>query len=369
VDPERPAELPKSATLGDEDRKLLMAPLLPVPAVVDAIQAVSAGLAKKATAAIDSAILLSDTPSVATELGFLAIKAGDEKLARKAALRALQFSALYPQARILASRVALLSGRLDEAKKSIEELDPKTPEIAVVRAVLAYETLDGSELGSAIDAMGELPQKHPGYASFATMPSVLTGVDVPPREKLEPMAQPFIPWGELVAVDAALVSGDLELAEKLTSAWGEGSLRPVYALRVARLRRYQGKLEDAEKMSLIAAEGSTTVAVVTERVLSLMAQNKPGPARDLIAKYPSLLGPLGGWLRMYVDAKGGRAPEARAKASQLDPPPEEAPLLLRVVAARALAVTKDRRAKGYVATLMKKLKKHPDLAKAAEELK
>lgn len=240
----------------------------------------------------------------------------------------------------------------------------------MVRAVLAYETLDGSELGSAIEAMGELPQKHPDYISFATMPSVVTGLELPTPDKLEPMAQPSIPWGELVAVDAALTLGDLALAEKLTTAWGEGASRPVYALRLSRLRRYQDKLDDADKLSGIALEqGSTTVSVLTERVWVLMAKNQPGPARDLISKYPSLLGPLAGWLRMYVDAKGGRAPEARAKAAQLDPPPDEAPLLLRVVAARALAVTKDRRAKGYVALLQKKLKKHPEVLKAADELK
>ena len=37
----------------------------------------------------------------------LAIEAGDEQLARKAALRALQFAAVYPRARTLAARVAL----------------------------------------------------------------------------------------------------------------------------------------------------------------------------------------------------------------------------------------------------------------------
>ena len=370
VDPERPKELPKSATISEGDRQTLVAPLMPVSAVVEAIQAIGAGLEKKAVASIDSAILLSDTPAMATSLGFLAIKAGDEKLARKAALRALQFSALYPRARVLASRVALLGGRLDEAKKAIEELEPRSPEVAVVRAVLAYETLDGSEFGSALEAMGELPQKHPDYVSFATMPSVITGVGVPTSDKLEPMANASVPWGDLVAVDSALVSGDLELAEKLTAQWGEGANRPVYALRMARLRRYQGKADEAEKYANTALEhGSTTVPVIIERVWTLMDKNQPGPARDLIAKYPSLLGPLGGWLRMYVDAKGGRAPEARAKASQLDPPPDEAPLLLRVVAARALAVTKDRRAKGYVALLQKKLKKHPEVLKAAEELK
>jgi hypothetical protein len=71
---------------------------------------------------------------------------------------------------------------------------------------------------------------------------------------------------------------------------------------------------------------------------------------------------------MYVDAKSGRVPEAKSKASQLDPPPNEAPLLLRVVAARALAVTKDRRAKPYVKKLMKRYPKNPEVVAAGAEL-
>ena len=131
---------------------------------------------------------------MATQLGFFAIKAGDERLARKAALRALQFSALYVKARVLASRVALLGGRLDEAKKAIEEIDPKTTEVAVVRAVLAYETLDGSELASALDALGDL-KKHPDYAGSrrCRRDDGLRGP--PPADKLEAMAQPSIAVG------------------------------------------------------------------------------------------------------------------------------------------------------------------------------
>lgn len=369
VDGDRPKDLPKSAVLSEDDKRSLILPLLPVPAIVEAIQAMgSASGAAKISSSIDSAILLSDTPAMATQLGFLAIKAGDEKLARKAALRALQFSALYPQARVLASRVALLGGRLDEAKKAIEELDPRTPEVVVVRGVVAYESLDGGELGSAVEALGE-SAKHPDYAGLAAGKSVVLGREMPAPEKLEEMSQPFIPWGEIVAVDAAMATGNLELADKLVKAWGDGASRPVFALRVAQLRRYQDKLDEADKYSARALDGTTTARVLSERVYCLVAKDQANQARDLIAKYPSLLGPMADWLRMYVDAKTNKAADARSKAAQLDFPSEEAPLLLRLGAARALAAVKDRRAKNYVSTLQRRLKKHPELALAAADLK
>lgn len=369
VDGDRPKDMPKSAVLSDEDKRSLMLPLLPVPAIVEAIQAMGGGGGgAKVSSSIDSAILLSDTPAMATQLGFLAIKAGDEKLARKAALRALQFSALYPQARVLASRVALLGGRLDEAKKAIEELDPRTPEVVVVRGVVAYESLDSGELGSAIEALGE-SAKHPDYAGLAAGRAVVLGRDIPPPDQLETMSQPFIPWGEIVAVDSALATGNLELADKLVKAWGEGASRPVFALRVAQLRRYQNKLDEADKYSARALDGTTTARVISERVYCLVAKEQATQARDLIAKYPSLLGPMADWLRMYVDAKTNKAADARSKAAQLDFPSEEAPLLLRLGAARGLAAVKDRRAKNYIATQQRRLKKHPELALAAEDLK
>jgi tetratricopeptide (TPR) repeat protein len=368
VDPARPKELPKDAQLSDEDKKALIAPLEPIPAVVEALQLIVGGMDKKAAGAIDSAIQLSDSPAMASQLGFLAIKAGDEKLARKAALRALQFSALYPQARVLASRVALLGGRLDEAKKAIEELDPRLHDVAVVRAVLAYETLDGSELNSALEALGD-SLKQPEFVGLAAAPGVALGSTLPPPADLEAMASPSIPWGEPVAMDAALDEGDLELAEKFVKAWGDGAKRPVYALRIARLYRYQEKYDEALTESARALEGTVTVTVVVERVFCLMAKNQTADARDLVAKYQAMLGPMSQWLRMYIDAKSGKAADARAKASQLEPPPDQTPLVLRLVAARALAVTKDKRAKNYVAAMQKRLKKQPDLIKAAEELK
>jgi hypothetical protein len=233
---------------------------------------------------------------------------------------------------------------------------------------VAYESLDSGELGSAVEALGE-GAKHPDYAGLVAGRSVVLGRDMPPPEQLETMSQPFIPWGEIVAVDAAMAQGNLELADKLVKTWGEGASRPVFALRVAQLRRYQNKLDEADKYSARALDGTTTARVIAERVYCLVAKEQATPARDLIAKYMSILGPMADWLRMYIDAKTNKGADARSKAAQLDFPSDEAPLLLRLGAARGLAAVKDRRAKNYISTLQRKLKKHPELALAAEDLK
>jgi hypothetical protein len=367
VDPERARELPKNALLHEQERSSLIGPLRPVPYVVDALQAINAGYEEKAAGAIASAIELSVSPGMATQLGFLALKAGNEKLARSAALRALQFSALYPQARVLASRVALLGGRLDEAKKAIEELEPRSPEVAVVRAVLAYETLDAGELSSAVDALGEAARL-PDYAALAAARGVLAGDGMPPAEKLQVFASPQVPWGEILAVDTAIQTGDLELAEKLVADWGEGATRPVYALRVSRLRRHQGKLDEAAAASHAALEqGTSTLPVITERAYVLIAKQDFRSARELIARYPSLLGLYAGWLKGLIEAESGHPAEAKVQLAQLELPPVEAPLEIRLLAMRALVAGKDKRAKPALQQIARQVPGNPELVAAKKK--
>lgn len=370
VDPERSKEPPKQAQISEAERDKLILGLRPVPYVVEALMAINAEQEDRASQAINSAVGLTVGPAMATQLGFLAIKAGNEKLARKAALRALQFSALYPQARVLASRVALLGGRLDEAKKAIEGLDDKSGEVGVVRAVLAYETLDSSEYASAVESLGEATLKLPDFAGLAAGLGVLRGTAYPTAEQVSAMSHAHVPWGELVAIDATLDQGDLEQADKLMKSWGDGVKRPVYALRAARVLRYQGKGEDALNASALALrEGSTTVPAIIEHTYALVEQKNYKEARELIAKYPTLLGPLANWLRVLVDGESGRAAEAKVKAGQLELFPDGAPLSLRVLTARALAVAKDKRAKAYVAALSKALPKHGDVQRAVQAAK
>ncbi|HET7545853.1 MAG TPA: hypothetical protein VFK05_38560 [Polyangiaceae bacterium] len=368
VDPERPESLPDNAKLEPGDAEKLPAPLSGVPAMVEAVQAMRAGDLAKVSHAIDSAVAGAMTPSLATGLGFLAIEAGDEQLARKAALRALQFTAVYPRARTLAARVALLGGRLDEAQKAIEELDPSAPDVAVVRGVVAYEALEPSDLQGALRALGEAAHTRQAYAALAAGPGLLTGSAFPAREKLEAMATPATPWGELVAADGALDLGDLALTSKILSRRHGDALRPVHYLRLARMYRYQNKADEALKAAAAAREGSTTSAVLIESLYCFLKQEDVAGARNLVAKHPTVLGPLTAWLGVLVDVASKQKAQAAARTAKLDLPPAETPLTLRILVARALVAAEDKRARPYVLALSKQAPKHPDVIEAALEL-
>jgi len=368
VDPERPETLPDDAKLEPGDADKLPAPLSGVPAMVEAVQAMRTGDLPKVSRAIDSAVASAMTPSLATGLGFLAIEAGDEQLARKAALRALQFAAVYPRARTLAARVALLGGRLDEAQKAIEELDPSAPDVAVVRGVVAYEALEPGDLEGALRSLGEAAHTRQAYTALAAGPGVITGSAFPSHEKLEAMATPATPWGELVAADAALDIGDSALASKILSRRQGDALRPVHYLRLARLYRYQNKPDEALKAAAAAREGSTTSAVLIESLYCFLKKEDTAGARNLVAKHPTVLGPLTAWLGVLVDVANKQKAQAAARAAKLDLPPTETPLTLRILVARALVAAEDKRARPYVLALSKQVPKHPDVIEAALEL-
>jgi predicted Zn-dependent protease len=364
VSADRPDELPSEAQLQSADIAQLPAPLAAVPAMVDAAKALNKQDLPAASKAIDSAINLAMTPALAAGLGFLAIEAGDEVVARKAALRALQFSGVYPRARTLAARVALLGGRIDEAQKAIEGLDPASADVAVVRAVVAYESLDTAHLKSALEALGN-SAVGPAFSALEAAPGVINGTAFPPPDKLEQLAAPDKPWGELVAVDAAIETGNLALADKLLAKRSSDTLRPVHLRRLARLRRLQGKLDEALRASAAAAEGGMALPLLLERVYELLAKDDVAAAKQLAAKYPSLLGPLSGWVGVLTDVASKQAASATVRLTKLDLPPDESPLLVRVLVARALMSGADKRAKPYLTALLKKFPKNPDILAAA----
>jgi hypothetical protein len=360
----RPDELPSEAQLQADDAAKLSAPLAAVPAMVEAAKALNKQDLPAASKAIDSAIALAMTPALAAGLGFLAIEAGDEVVARKAALRALQFSGVYPQARTLAARVALLGGRIDEAQKAIEGLDPASADVAVVRAVVAYESLETADLKTALEALGNSAVGS-AFSGLEAAPGVINGTAFPAPAALEEMAAPDKPWGELVAVDAAIETGNLPLAEKILSKRSAETLRPVHLRRLARLRRLQNKLDDALKASSAAAEGGMALPLLLERVYELLAKEDVSGAKQLAAKYPSLLGPLAGWVGVLTDVAAKQAASAAVRLTKLDLPPDESPLAVRILVARALMTGKDKRGKPYVLALAKKLPKNPDILAAA----
>ncbi|MDF3068285.1 MAG: repeat protein [Polyangiaceae bacterium] len=362
--PNRPDELPADAQLQPGDAEKLPAPLAAVPAMVDAARALNKQDLPAASKSIDSAIGVAMTPALAAGLGFLAIEAGDEVVARKAALRALQFSGVYPKARTLAARVALLGGRIDEAQKAIEGLDPASADVAVVRAVVAYESLESADLKSALEALGNSAVGS-AFSALDAAAGVVSGSAFPTPAQIEELAAPEKPWGELVAVDAAIETGNLPLAEKLLAKRSLETLRPVHLRRLARLRRLQGKLDEALQASAASAEGGIALPLLLERVYELLAKEDVAAAKQLAAKYPSLLGPLAGWVGVLTDVASKQAAAATVRLTKLDLPPDESPIAVRVLVARALMAAGDKRAKPYLGIQLKKLPKNPDLLAAA----
>jgi hypothetical protein len=370
VDPARGDDPPADAKLSADDATKLPAPLLCVPPMLEAAHSVRTGDHEKLARSLDQAIRTADSPALAAGLGFLAIEAGDETLARKAALRAVSFSATYPRARTLAARVALLGGRIDEAQKAVEQLDPTSADVAVVRAVAAYESLEPADVDAALKVLGDAQTSHP-FAALAAGSGVLLGTKYPAAADIAGLRDPSVPWGEIVVLDALLDQGDLAGAESVLAGRTGDALRPVHLLRLARLRRYQGKTAEAVSASARALEGNVTAPLLVERTYDLVAADDTASARTLIAKYPVVLGPLSGWLAAYVDAHAkdkNEQAQAVARVAKLDLPPDASPLAIRILALRALVVTGDKRARPYLGVVARRSGKHLDVQLAIKDL-
>ena len=342
-DPTRADTAPPDADQTIKDAAQLPAPLQFVPHAALAIRAVGTRDWATAKDEVEKGLAVADGPGVAAWLGSIALDTGDERLARKAALSAVSFSAVYPPARMLAARVAVVGARLDEALKATEELDATSPDVAMVRGAVAYERLDVDGLVRALEAVPSELQQLPFLATIQLAPDVLEGRQLIAPEKLTVLADDEAPWSDLVAMDAALDQGDMDQADTIAAKWKGGEDRPLRVLRLARLARYEAKLDTAEADSLSALTGGTvTPRVLAERVFVLVARGKGTEAGPLLAKYPLVLGPMGTWLSAYVAASSGKVDEAKARTSTLDPPPAGAPLTARVIAATALAAMHDR---------------------------
>ncbi|HEX4353742.1 MAG TPA: tetratricopeptide repeat protein, partial [Polyangiales bacterium] len=152
-DPTRTDQAPKEADDALTRETELPVGLLAIPHAVAAVRALDKHDLDLAKAEVQRGLLVADGPGIASWLGSIAIATGDEPLARRAALVAVQFSAVYAPARVLAARVALLGDRLDEALKATEELDAASPDVAIVRGAVAYEQGDADGLARALDAL------------------------------------------------------------------------------------------------------------------------------------------------------------------------------------------------------------------------
>jgi hypothetical protein len=346
-------------------------PLATVPHAVAALGAVDKHDVASAKGEIEKGLAVADGPGVAAWLGSIALETRDEALVQKAALSAVGFSAVYPPARVLAARVALLGARFDQALKATEDLDANSPDVAVVRAATAYERLDVDGLGRALDGVPPEAKKLPFMNALVLAPEVLLGrASAAAGTKILEMSNDEAPWSDLVAMDLALDVGELEVADKIATTWKGSEDKPLRALRLSRLARYQNKIDVADTLSKTALEsGTVTPRTLQERVFVLVAKNKPLEVAPLLAKYPLVLGPSAAWLGAYALASANKVSEAVAKTSSLDPPPAQSPLPARVIAAVALASMKEkRRAIEYVKGILATGIQDPDLVAAGVSL-
>jgi len=342
-----------------------------IPHAMGALAALDKRGGGDARAEVQSGLAVAESPGAAVWLGTIALSLGDEGIARKAALLALQLSAAYEPARALAARVALLGGRLDEALKATEDLDPTSPDVAVVRAASAYERADADGVQRALDALPADTRRLPFFAALALADSALSGRLHLDGTQLLLLADDDAPWGDLVAMDVALDQGDLASADKIASRWGkDGESQPLRAVRLARLARYEGRLDAADPLLQTAlVRGTVTPRVLWERVYALVARGRSADVGSQLARYPLVLGPLATWLSGYAAASGGNTEAARARTSAIDPPPQGAPLEARIVAASALGAMKDkRRGSEYVKDILTSGDLEPDLVAAAVSL-
>ncbi len=339
-----------------------------VPRAIAALRAIDRHAQDDARSEAQRGLAVADSPGAAVWLGTIALAMGDEGLARKAAFAALQLSGVYQPARALAARVALTAGRLDEAVKATEDLDAASPDVAIVRAAAAYEHVDADGVGRALDPLSRERRSVPFLEALALAPEVLSGRARLDAAKRVTLGADDAPWADLIAIDLTLDLADFPAADKIAAGWGKkAESQPLRALRLARLARYEGRLDDADALSLVALEGATVTArVLCERAFVLVARNRPGEVASLLSRYPLVLGPLTTWLSAYATAAGGNLDAAKGKTSSLDPPPPAAPLAAKIAVAAAFGAMKDKRRGGdYVKSLLATGSLHPDLVAAA----
>ncbi len=337
-----------------------------VPHALLAMAAIDKHALGDAKAEVEKGLAVANDPGMASWLGNIALDTGDEALGRKGALVAVGFSAVYPPARTLAARVALQGDRLDEALKATEELEAASPQVAVVRAAASYERIDADGVARALEAVPEATRQQPFLNAVLLSYEVLLGrAPMAPRKILD-MSDDEAPWSDIVSMDLALDMGLLDVADRIAATWKGTDTQPLRALRLGRLARYENRLDDADRLTKTALDGTVTTRTLKERVMVLVARNKASEVGPLLGKYPLVLGPNAVWLSAYASASAGKVAEASGRIATVDPPPALAPFPAKVMAAIALGATNDRRrGVDYITPMMGKGMQDPDLVAAA----
>ncbi len=317
--------------------------------------------------AFERALGTSATPAMAAWIGYQALDAGDVEIARLAALKAVQLSVVHGGSQTLAARIALAEGRLDAAREAARGADPSSRDALLIEAASAYENLQGPETARLVARLPIDPANAATLDALAAGDKAIAGTLRAKDERLEQLATEPRLWGSIVAVDLALDSGRLEAAERIASAWD--AKVPAYATRLMRLRRYQEHGSAALELAPVLLEPKTaTPRAVAEVVLAFVAEGRAAAATTALRDMSSAAGALTPWLESLVEVARGREPNARKLVAGLLPPEKDKPLLEQVVALRALAITKDRRAKAYYGQLERRFRGHPDVALAGRQL-
>ena len=277
-----------------------------------------------------AAVAAADSPAVAAFCGSLALDIEERAPAEDAAKRALELAPAYPQALVLAARVALAAGRLDTMEEIAAKLDPTRA--AEFQAVAAYEAGNLAALQTAVRKLAA--GGGAGNKVCAAGEERLRGVKRLTRERILALAGEDHLWGDLVAVDAALDAGDIALAAELESRWSDPK-QPLRAARIARRLRYEGQTEQAREA---AAGAAPTPGALLEQLVLARSNAERAPA---LAAVSSGAAPASRWLHIYGMALDGSVDQGVAAAGALELPSTSAPLGVRVAAALALAELKD----------------------------
>jgi hypothetical protein len=347
-----------------------LAPLLQDTAsAVVAVRARRDGRLEESTAAFEQALGPSATPAMAAWIGYQALDAGDVEIARRAAVKAVQLSALHKGSHALAARIALAEGRLDAAREAVRGVDPSSRDALLIEAVSAYENLQGPEAARLI---AQLPADASGSAileALAASDKAIAGTLRPKEGALQQLADEQRLWGAIIAVDVALDAGQLDAAERIAKEHAFDAKVPAHAARLMRLRRYQAQGAAALELApaLLDARGGTPRAV-SELVLTFVGEARVAAATSTLGEHKAAAGALGPWLEAIVEKARGREPNAAKLLSALEPPEKSRPLVEQVVALRALAGVKDKRAKPYYAQLERRFRAQPDVIAAGKEL-
>jgi hypothetical protein len=350
--------------LSAEQRQALPEPLKPVVYLINARRAMVQGDSTRAAEEIHSGLEVTNSPFLTARLGALAFEIQSPELAERAAARLEALNPNDATARVLRARLALLNGKLLLAEQLMGELKGKASgdqlQEAIVRAIIAYEHWDSGSLRTALEPIDRRLRE---VSALSAASGILSGAALPRPEELGALIRPQVAWGEYIAFDAAIAAGDLKRAALLTQTWPARDTNALRLLRSARLTRYLGQPLTASQLSEQLFQGaSPTPAVVVERVYALLAAKRAEQAQQLLSKYPEIGRPVLEWLEALVEMSVKRLPSDKTR--KLAPPASDAPLPLRILAARTLAKARDPRADQYLARLAQIVPNHPDLRNA-----